>query len=251
MPQMSLAPALTSNHEDVLQTLIRMEKNGTLCGVFDDIPESVYNDIRCPGLRSGDLKEIANKSYAHWLKGQKKDSESLAFGRDFHAYMESGESQNPDIIRLGAKVMAHPDARPLIDGSQREMTFFSIDSETGILKRCRVDLYRLGMLADYKTTRDASPAAFTRDARKYLYRISAAYYLEVVSEVMGTVHREFNIIAVEKDGLCEPNVYQIADESIDKGAMEVREALRTVARIRKEGASAWRGYPLGVKRILI
>lgn len=237
--------SLAVREESILQNLISLASAGQLHGCYSDIPESVYNDPRCPGLRSGDIKEIVSKSYSLWQSAPKKDSSAFEFGRDFHAVMEGVvETIDPMMKAMRAKILSHPEARDLVLGSQMERTYFSVDQETGLLKRCRADLYtQQGIVADYKTTKSAATDSFIRDARKYLYRISAAFYLEIISEVMGQVHRDFRLIAVEKALPFEVAVFKIDERSISKGEEEVRMALRLIRNVREH--NAWSGYPLG------
>jgi len=180
----------------------------------------------------------------------------MALGTEFHSAMEGApineSSDNAVALRaMVANVKAHPSIAPLIAGARHEVTFFSVDSQTGLLKRCRVDAYKEEIVIDYKTTRDASPFAFARDCMKLGYRISAAYYLEIVSEVMGSMHRDFRIVAVENTSPFSAALYKADERSIFYGEEDVRSALTAIAKYQEEGDDAWTGYPLGMRELMI
>lgn len=153
---------------------------------------------------------------------------------------------------MSKKLWQHPDAAALLTGAQFETTFFVRDQRTGILKKCRTDaLKRTGqtVISDLKTTYDASPEPFSYDCRKFLYRISAAYYTQIVAEFYGELVEGFYLIPCEKVEPYEITVYKVPDESMLKGSTEVAEALDKIAAIQKN-PSAWRGYPLGANQQL-
>ena len=261
---MSLSP----RNEEILQSLVSMAKRGVLVGAFEDIPSVVYNDPRMPGVRSGLIKSIVEKSYNHYLHEGTKNERALFFGSAFHSFVTDLEefsreyrpSLSPDEIRkislMHKKLIEHPDVKPRLQNAKFEVTFFSICQVTGLLKRCRVDLMQsdlstLEELNDFKTCKSASPTAFGKDARFFLYRVSAAYYLGIVSEVLGRYVRNFNLIASEKEEPNETKVYRVDDKSISIGEEESLKGLTILKEIYQKGESAWKGYELGVRDLVI
>ena len=264
---------MKKSNSEILNEMKLMDMTDTLNGCFADIPIEVYHSAECPGVSSTQLKGIVQKSYKHYLHDREKRSDAMDFGSAFHAFVNEPEDfvrtyeivqpraskfLTPGMTALKAddfktievmskKVFQHPDAGPLLNGAQNELTYFFRDQETGILKKVRVDAINGRKIIDLKTTGDASPRAFAKSCRDYLYRISAAYYLEVVSEVMGTALDEFYLIACEKTEPFEVAVYRVPEKSIERGTAEVRSALGTLQKIREEGERAWKGYPTGIK----
>ena len=264
-------------NSDILQTLISMADKGTLTGCFADVPVEVYHHSQCPGISSTQLKGIIKKSYAHFCNEKRTESPALKFGSAFHCFVnEPEEFSNTYQIIYGEKterlqsgrialsiddfetikvmqkkVFEHPDAGPLIFDAQFELTYWSVDQQTGILKKCRVDAIKNKIISDLKSCADASAETFARDARKYLYRISGAYYLEIVSEVLGEHLETFNLIACEKQQPHEINVFRISDNSLRKANEEIRHALKIIQTIHEQGAKAWSGYDLGIKDLHI
>ena len=83
--------SLNPKNEAILQSLISMAKRSALVGAFEDIPSVVYNDPRMPGVRSGLIKSIVEKSYNHYLHEGTKNERALFFGSAFHAYVSDFE----------------------------------------------------------------------------------------------------------------------------------------------------------------
>lgn len=265
------------NNHEILMTLISMADRGILTGCFADIPVEIYHDKRCPGFSSTQLKGILKKSYKHWELEDGIDTKATRFGTAFHcfvnepetfvntyqiihnkksAFLEPGKIALMDddfktIEVMSKKLFSHPDAGPLLQDAQNELSYFSIDQQTGVLKKCRIDAIKDGKISDLKTTTDASIESFGRDSRKYMTRVSAAYYLEIVSEVLGEHLNTFNLIACEKNEPYEIAVYKVSDISIEKGSSEVRKALGIIQNISENPEKAWRGYDLGIQDIYI
>lgn len=266
----------SKNNQEILMTLISMANKDQLSGCFADIPPEVYHDRRCPGFSSTQLKGILKKSYRHWELEASVDSEATRFGTAFHcfvnepetfvntyqiihgkksqAFLEAGKTALMDddfktIEVMSKKLFAHPDAGPLLSGAQNELTYFSRDKETGVLKKCRVDAIKDHVISDLKTCPDASPEAFGRDSRKWMTRVSAAYYLEVVSECLGTHLNKFHLIACEKNDPFEIAVYKVSDRSIQRGSQEVRKALKVIQNVIENPGDAWKGYELGIQEL--
>lgn len=267
---------MNKTSEDILNTLISMAERNELTGCFADIPIEVYHHPLCPGISSTQIKGILKKSYKHYELEKSTGSKATRFGSAFHCFVNEPEAfvntyqitydRKKDLInptkiqlsyqdfeliqKMSKNLFDHPDAAPLLKGAQYELTYFSVDRETGILKKCRVDAIKNNIISDLKTCEDASEDAFARDCRKHLYRVSAAFYLEVVSEVLDQRLNTFNLIACEKSDPYEVNVFKVHESSLQKGNAEVRTALNLIKTIHDQ-PKAWRGYKLGVKEIAI
>lgn len=278
---------LSAEHNDILLTLISMEKSNQLSGIYSDVPIEVYHHTKCPAYSSTTLKRIIERSYNHWFFAKDDSSTSLKIGSAFHAFVDDAEQFKNDfavsssddkrspeykktvkenlhkqvlswdefqlISSMEKKLLSHPDARQLIEGSTKEQTFFAQDPQTGLWLKCRADLYNKDSMqvSDFKTCQNASESAFVYDAKKYLYRVSAAHYLNVISLVTGLSHRNFNLIACEKESPNDIAVYRVDERSISRGEDEIRAALNIIDSVNKRGDEAWTGYVLGIKDIVI
>lgn len=249
----SASTTLTTKHEAILAKLVALEAAGELVGIFGDVPDEVYNDPRCPGIRSGLIKSIVSKSYSHAMAEKAKQTDDLAFGIRFHRFFlepdRDTEIQSPSeklaMMVMSRKLRAHPDVKERMDGARFEVTCFSKCRTTGLTKRCRIDILQVGKcITDLKTARDASRSAFARDAKKYAYRISAAHYVGIWYDLTGQ-YLPFDFIAAEKTDPHEPAVYRASARSLSLGEEECAAAMRVLLDVKQNGSKAWTGYPRG------
>jgi hypothetical protein len=276
---------MRSEYLEILKELIAMNDRGGLeRACFDDIPIQVYHHPLCPGSSSTTIKTILKKSWNHCGAAESKDS--LVFGSAFHCF-----NNEPHLFRdqfmvcpfdkkrgadweqtvaiaektgkiilmqrdfktievMSKKLWLHPDASELLTGAQFELTFFSRDQATGVLKKCRVDALKNKIPSDLKTTWDASEESFRRDSKKFGYGISAAFYLEILSEYFGELLNNFYLIPCEKEEPHEINTFRVHPDSIIAANDEIRLGLATIAKLQND-PKAWRGYPLGDKKLFI
>lgn len=287
--RLELAKKLTDispQNRDILVQIIEMELRGTLKGSYSDIPNEVYHHNLCSGYSSTVIKRLYEESYNHWFEQKNDESDSLRFGSAFHAFcnepfefesnyiishLDSRRGKEYQLLKakasatgktilmqdefeliklMSTKLFAHPDAAALVKNAKNELSFFSQDQETGLWKKCRVDGISGRSIYDLKTCLSAAASSFMSDAKKYLYRISASYYLEIISEVYNSIHRDFFLIACEKQKPNEIAVYKVHEHSLEKAQIEIRAVLNTILNI-KINPNSWRGLPLGIKEIAI
>lgn len=285
LEQAKEARGLTLEQRGILSGLIASEIDGSLAGCYKDIPIQVYHHELCPGYSSTIIKRVVQQSYAHWFKERDERTQSLRFGSAFHTFCNEPHLFNSEYYVSGAdsrrtkefkadklqagsrivlsaeefstlevmstKLFEHPDAKPLIESAENEITAFVQDKETGLWKRCRADIVKGRTLSDLKSTRSAELESFTRDAKKLMYGLSAAYYLQVFSELTGDLYKDFYLIACESSEPNEVAVYRVDEGSIFRGEEKIRTGLKLIRKILDDGESAWTGYTLGIKDIAI
>jgi hypothetical protein len=232
-----------------------------------------------PAAGSSSLKNIL-RSPAHYLEGQKPSEPTPAqeFGSAVHeALLEPNlfeantvvmprfegkgsvgaredwrlanhgkrilKAEDMDAIKEILKsVSSHKTARSLLTGGAAEESYFDQCPETGLVRKVRPDFLRQGhMIVDVKTTEDASADTFMRSVAKYMYHLSAAYYLDVVSNVMGQNFDQFIILAVEKKPPYGVAVYLLDEGAIDAGRFLYQKALKTLKGCKDTGI--YPGYP--------
>jgi exodeoxyribonuclease VIII len=138
----------------------------------------------------------------------------------------------------------HPQARALLSGpGSNEL---SIVWREGVGTTCKARLDRMTKVAgftwvvDIKTTTDASPAAFSRDAGRYHYHIKAGHYLRGL-DALAPHPRRFAFVAIEKAPPWGVAVYELDAAALDLGAQLAR---RYVAEYTEcEASGKWPGYP--------
>lgn len=276
---------MRQEHIEILQTLKALDSRNELTGEFSDIPVDVYHHEESPGYSSTFIKRLVEKSYNHWFLEKQMNQRALEFGQAFHCYVNepalfnelfevvptsnrrSGEWREAkraitdkilitlddvNCIKIMAdKLYSHPDIGPYMSSATFERTFYSRDAETGLLKKCRIDILSNGIIFDLKSTFDASYSAFQKQMKAHLQRVSSSYYLEILSEVFEARHDDFRLVACEKQEPREIKVYKVPESSIQRAQAEIRVALRTIKDIQDNGASAWKGYQLGAEEIFI
>jgi len=124
--------------------------------------------------------------------------------------------------------------------AKREMSVFWTDEETGIQCRVRFDALCAPFANfDLKTTTDARPKHFLRQAIDLDYDLQAAMYTEAAHRFTGEV-LPFIFVAVEEDA---PNglwMLPAGQSMIDNGWKKFRRALDTYKRCQESGQ--WPGY---------
>lgn len=144
-----------------------------------------------------------------------------------------------------ASVAGHPAAQGLLTGSQKEVSVFKIHEGTGLMLKGRCDILvsdnesGLTIVADVKTTEDASPTGFPKSVANFGYHLQAAFYLDLVGAT------SFEFIAVEKEAPFAVAVYLLDSEAIAQGRAENERNLATL--LQCQAKNEWPGYPDGVQ----
>ena len=113
----------------------------------------------------------------------------------------------------------------LLANARYEQSIYWRDEDSGILCKCRPDIWHPNMISDLKTTADASLVSFQRDIYKYGYHIQAAMQQDGILAVTGKLIKEFVFIAVEKEEPYAAATYLLRQDAIDRGREEYKSAL--------------------------
>jgi hypothetical protein len=142
-------------------------------------------------------------------------------------------------LLIAKSVRSHPSASKLLIG-EAEQSATWIDTATGLTCKARFDMVsKVGMLADLKTTCDASRAAFERSIYNYFYYGQASFYLNGAHE-LGIPADYFTFIAVEKEPPYAVAVYHLRGEVLDAGREELKPLMQTYAKCVE--TDTWPGY---------
>lgn len=244
-------------------------------GWYPRLPPEQYHPVDAIG--SGDLK-MARRSLAHMRAGR-PDSPALAFGRAYHtAILEPEtfadryvvqpafdrrttvgkaahgqwmrENEGREIVsqddydaaqRMAEVLLRHPAARWVFSASgQRELSAFWIDPITEVPCKMRLDFLRDDdLVADPKTTQDASPAGFRRAIESYGYHYQEAHY-RAGMEVLGRPCRGWLWVAQEVAPPYAVGVYALDAAAVQLATDERARVLERIARARQTGE--WPAY---------
>jgi len=193
------------------------------------VPEG-YKSAKKDGPKPGDV--IAWNRRMDYCQRWKEDREVLGV-----AILDREEAD--EIQRAVEGVAANPEAAALLVNTLREVSlFWSLAGGT----RCkaRIDALRYDVLiADLKTTDDASEEGFQRHAIKLGYHLQAAWYCDAATLLTDTEYTSFSFIAYEREsGLVK--VHHATPALLEYGRTCYKAALERYVRCEQSGI--WEGY---------
>ena len=194
-------------------------------GVWAGIPNEVYH--RLPHASSSQLRRL-ERSAAHMM-APSEPTQAMAFGSAVHAAVleedlfeqtyyvkdwdgrtKEGKARSEEVahmteLRPGEWDAVHGIVEALKADVNASKYLYGVEglpelSMVGGGMRCRFDRYltRHGIGVDLKTTQDARPEAFARDAAKYGYHMQAYHYMRAHEAATGAPLKAFVFVAVEK-----------------------------------------------------
>ena len=164
-----------------------------------------------------------------WVKDQRAAGKIVVTGNDLDQIEAATE-----------RVMAHPEARELLDGADTEVTI-RWETTCGFQCKARLDMVPKGaFLGDLKTTDDASQRGFERKCLSMGYHLQAAFYLDGWQAMGDREFTGFRFIAYEREtGLVSVN--QMSAELIQEGRIAYETALEKFITATRTGI--WPAYP--------
>jgi len=192
---------------------------GTLlhCAILE--PDELYERYFLSDKKP-DMRTKAGKALAEEIRGQANGKRVIT---PDHMTM---------ITRVSEEIHKHPIARLLFDGGRPEVSIFS--EMDGAPVRCRHDYLNGQVVADLKSTEDASQDGFLRSVEKYRYDVQDAFYRDV-SESQGVDVSNFLFVAVEKSEPYRVEVYELDAESVNWGRTAYKANLETYRRCMQTG----------------
>jgi len=158
-------------------------------------------------------------------------------------------------IGMQDAAMANPIVAELVNATGfTELSFVWIEGDTGVLCKGRIDrfarLWGNSVIADLKTTENASPDSWTREVLKYQYHAQAAFYMDGLGGVDSQVaERKFIWIVLEKKPPYAVAIYEPDAATIDKGRRMYRKYLRQWFMCQESGM--WPGYATSIQPLLL
>lgn len=144
-----------------------------------------------------------------------------------------------------ASVQRHDHAMALLEDGRTELSLLWQDGAYDVPCRCRFDFFGNNMVAaDLKTTVDASPEGFARQAANLAYHLSAAFYWSGAEAVLNESPRAWFWICVENVAPYATAVYACEMDALRAGMRLVNVAMGRFRVARR--SKYWDAYP-GVK----
>lgn len=192
-------------------------------------------------------KEFHNRHYLF----EKLERRSKAGKNYYDSYVTKAMNRQlisfEDYYKLEAMQKAidnHPAAFKLIENAKYETSLYWTDAETGILCKCRPDIWATNYIADLKTTFDASADVFQREVFKYNYHLQAAMIHEGIKNVTGEYIDDFVFIAIEKEPPYAIGIYQLDKDALQQGVLDFHALLHGLKLCQESGQ--WPGYDMGI-----
>ena len=174
--------------------------------------------------------EIITIKAPDWRTKAAKDERDAARAEGFLPLLTAEHEQ---VLAMAAALRAHPVASALFnpERGKPEQSLFWQDAPTGVWRRARLDWLpdvsareRL-IVADYKTSASASPAAFARSVANYGYHQQDAWYRDAVRAVGLSADPAFLFVVQEKEPPYLVTVAELDTPSVQAGRELNRQAI--------------------------
>lgn len=186
-----------------------------------------------------------------WTEGRRAGNVWKAFKEANVGRELLREKEHDHCLAIQRAVRADATAAKYLAGGRGEVSMFwthkvqAIGGLSGYEMKCkgRIDFEaELPAIVDLKTTRDASPEGFSREAWNYRYHTQAAYYVDGY-EAITSNRLPYIIVAVESAAPYVVQVYRVPDAILDLGREEYRDLLDRLNFCLSN--SKWPGYADG------
>lgn len=119
----------------------------------------------------------------------------------------------------------------LFQEGEPECSYFWNDKDTGVLCKCRPDWIVTNrsmhpIIIDIKTAKNSDRRNFQKAIFDRNYHMSAAFYCDGVSQVLGIEMKNFVLVVIEKEPPFEVGLYVIGPRSLELGRSLYKKALR-------------------------
>lgn len=224
--------------------------------------ERMMNYFDINALSYSGLKEFA-KSPAHfkyWLTKQDEATEAMKFGSALHAALlepdklavqEGGttwrtkgfkdfEAENNEkvcvpedafrIIELmTTSLLGNMTVKGMLSRAEKETELFWEDNDYSFKCKCKIDMLYVqndtAIIADIKTTDDATPSAVAKTIANFKYHWQASWYPDAVRQCRGIKDVRFLWIFVEKKPPYSVGLYEPDAEMLDVAHRQIQELL--------------------------
>lgn len=130
-----------------------------------------------------------------------------------------------------------------------ETSAYVLDEATGVQVKCRPDMYshRHKIIADIKSTANASADEFSRSIGKFGYHVQEAMYSDVWERGTGFDVEAFFFVAFEKSEPPLVSVFELDAAAVAEGHAIYRAMLERYAEC--ERTDEWPGYPTTIQKV--
>jgi hypothetical protein len=179
-------------------------------------------------------------------KGNKEAKIRWFEENDGKAFIDQGTLDG--VRGMAAAVHRHPAAHRILMAGAAEVTLRWTDEHTGLACKSRADYYvaEKALVADLKSTEDASPEGFARSVAKFRYHVQDALYRDAF-RACGAPIQHFALIAVEKEPPYAVAVYTLDEDAVARGWSAARLDIETMSECLT--SDRWPAYSNGVETL--
>ncbi len=141
-------------------------------------------------------------------------------------------------LAIAAAVHRHPIAAELLSSGVAESAIEWTDSETGLELKARPDFVSdasRGACVELKTAADISPRKFAASVAGYFYHVQLAWYLAGLAATGRTSITRGVIIAVESAAPHDVAVYELGEDALYRGQVQMRDWLKLLVECKRTG----------------
>ena len=206
------------------------------------------------GTQTGDLAVLDFENRTRTKAYIAAEKEALEAGKQVILRKEWDQATT-----MASAVLSHPVAAGLLKGADPEVSMFWRDPEFGIWLRGRADALNLdgfGMpvIADLKSSKDASKDAFAKSVHEYGYFRQDPWYREGWAAHLACEWHEvdFVFIVVESDPPHDIAIYRVSDGTEGPDDIALGREHNRIAREKYRDctqAGIWPGYPEDIQTL--
>lgn len=165
----------------------------------------------------------------------KFDRRTKAGKAEYAEFIEANKNKTPatqdelnEINSIKQSFINNKYCRNLLKTSTNELAAYTYDDDTGLLIKAKADILHHGSIyaiADIKSCDDARPSNVSKTISKYRYDLSAAFYMDIFSKVLGQDISSFIWAFVEKKKPYGIRTYLVNNEVYEHGKTLYKGAL--------------------------
>lgn len=184
---------------------------------------------------------LLEERYAEWCGADRRTKEGKALYIEFESTRAGRIKLSADEMETCRQIRAafgrHPVAKGLLMNGQAENSFFAKHPETGALVKCRTDYFTDDgdTVIDIKSTLDANPIAFGKDATNYRYDVAVPWYFDIIAAVQGRMPKRWIWLAIEKVEPYAIGIYYATKKDIVRARDTARRNLLEILHYRERG----------------
>jgi exodeoxyribonuclease VIII len=144
------------------------------------------------------------------------------------------------IKQINTTIHNNAEARQLIDYGKIERSIYWQDPDTGLLCKCRPDIWHDDMIIDLKTAKDATFRAFRNETFSRGYHIQAGMIQEALRHACNKEMYNFVYLTIEKTPPYAIAIFILDEEVIEHGVQEFKRLLQRLKHCKD--ANIWPSY---------